>query len=283
MTAGVGAAEPAAVRRQDGTAYRRSGRAGRDLVLIHGVGLDHTLWEPQLAALEPAFEVLRYDLLCHGGSAVPEGQVSLDDFAGQLARLLDGLGIERPVSLVGFSLGGLVARHFAARHPARVGRLVLLSTVFERDAEQQAAIAARFRAAQTEGMERLAQTAPDRWFPEAFRARHPRVVAAIRRRLAANDPAAYIKAYRVFTEAVADERATLAAIACPTLVATGELDPNSTPDMTRAMARLLPNGRPEILPGLRHMAGVQDPELVNRALLDFLLPEGRHGKGEPET
>lgn len=261
-----------------GTFYRREG-AGPPVVLIHGVGLDHTMWDPQVRALAPSFDVLRYDLACHGKTVLTGDLIFLDDLVGQVVTLLDDLEVGRPVLLVGFSLGGLIARRFALHHPERVERLALLSTVFERTPEQKKAVKDRYWATYRGDMEQVARAAIDRWFPEDFRAGCPDEVEAVRHRLATNDWQHYLKAYGVFADGEADERHTLAAIRCPTLIATGELDPNSTPDMARAMVDILPDGRLKILPGLMHMANIQDPQQVNQVLLEFLQPALREGGG----
>ena len=127
----------------DGTHYRRSG-SGAPIILIHGVGADLEMWEPVAERLAPLHDVVRYDMLGHGASAKPPGPYRLDDFVDQLRRLVDGLGFERFV-LAGFSMGGLVAQGFALAAPARVERLVLLNTVFDRSAQERAAVEARVR------------------------------------------------------------------------------------------------------------------------------------------
>ena len=102
-----------------------SGRAGESawelhgegptVVLIHGFGLNRAMWQWQLPVLTPHFRVLTYDLLGHGESAPPAGTPDLAMFSGQLLGLMDGCGIER-AAVVGFSLGGLIARRFALDH-----------------------------------------------------------------------------------------------------------------------------------------------------------------------
>ncbi|HCW18681.1 alpha/beta fold hydrolase, partial [Achromobacter sp.] len=62
---------------------RRSGQ-GAPLVLLHGVGLDHTLWDDLVPLLEPDFEVLRYDLLGHGAAPGLTGEAHVQDFIAQL-------------------------------------------------------------------------------------------------------------------------------------------------------------------------------------------------------
>ena len=109
--------------------------AGPPLVLIHGVGLDHTMWDPVVEILAQQHLVLRYDLLGHGSSDDPPGPRRLDDFVDQLLEVLDSYGIDTS-DVVGLSFGGLIALITAARHPNRVRRAVLVSTVFGRSESQ---------------------------------------------------------------------------------------------------------------------------------------------------
>ena len=121
--------------------YRIEGE-GPWLVLIHGVGNRLEAWDGVVAALGGRFRTLRWDLRGHGASDKPPGPYALDDFVSDLKGLLDAHGIER-CHLAGFSLGGLVAQAMALAHPAQLDRLVLLSTVAGRSAEERERVAQR--------------------------------------------------------------------------------------------------------------------------------------------
>lgn len=99
---------------------------GRPAVLIHGFSTPMFLWDDTLPALAGAgCRAVRYDLLGRGFSDRPPGRYDLDRFDRQLLDLADALGLER-VSLLGLSMGGLIAVTFADRHPDRVDRLALI-------------------------------------------------------------------------------------------------------------------------------------------------------------
>ena len=250
------------------THYSLAG-CGPPLVLIHGVGLDLTMWDAQAEALALHFQVIRYDLLGHGESGDPPGERSLADFVGQLAALLDALGHDR-AALAGFSIGALIARAFALAHGERLTKLALLYGVYKRSPDQDAAILARIAQAEREGPRALIEAAMERWFSPAFRAADPPVIARVRQRLESNRPEAFLKAYRIFGRSEAEMAAFSGAIDCPCLVAAGEKDPGSTPEMARALAADIPGARLAILPGHRHLGPLEDPAPFNALLLDFL-------------
>ena len=129
-----------------GTFYEYSKKAeNTPLVLVHGVGLDHKSWQYLLEDFSGQ-ATLTYDLLGHGQTERTLGRQSFEPFIEQLDVLLSGLKIPE-VILVGFSLGGLVAAHFAASHPQSVRALVLISTVYQRTSAERQALAIRVRQA----------------------------------------------------------------------------------------------------------------------------------------
>ena len=270
---------PASDRTLSGTHVRIEG-TGPPVVLIHGVGLDLEMWDGIAAALADRFRVIRYDLLGHGASHDPPGPRRLGDFVAQLGELLAALDLQ-PVDLVGFSMGGLIARAFAAARDGRVRRLVLMNTVCGRNAVEQAAVLARLAQCEAEGPAATAEAALGRWFSPGFLASDPPAVRRIGARLRANEPEAYLKAYRVFAHADREIGDVAGRIVCPTLVMTGADDVGSTPAMARRLAGQIPGARCVILPGLRHLGLVEDRESVLAPLTDFLASGAEFSERQP--
>jgi len=107
--------------------YQDSGGRGIPVVFAHGFFMDHSMFEPQVAALRDRFRVITYDERGHGEAADEPDPYTYWDLADDLAGLLDQLGIERAV-IGGMSQGGFIGLRFALRHPDRVIGLVLLDT-----------------------------------------------------------------------------------------------------------------------------------------------------------
>ncbi len=257
-----------AERTPAGTSYLATGQ-GHPVVLIHGVGLNKEMWGGQIVGLAPQFQVIAYDMLGHGASPRPEPGTGLVGYAEQLRELLEHLKLER-ATVIGFSMGGLVARAFALHHPQQLEGLVILNSVFNRSAEQRAGVIERTRQAAEHGPDANAEAALSRWFSREYQAANPAQIAAIRQTLASNDPQGYLTTYELFATQDMYRTEDLPSIKVPTLVATGELDPGSTPEMARQLAERIPGAQVVVLDEQRHMMPVESPRLVNQMLLDFL-------------
>ena len=120
-----------------GTAYMTRGK-GEPIVFIHGVGLNADAWLPQIEAFAAKHQVVALDMLGHGGSTLPAGDATLEFYVDQLRRLLDDLDIPT-ATVVGHSMGGLVALGFALKYPARTLRVAVLNSVYERDPKSRSA------------------------------------------------------------------------------------------------------------------------------------------------
>lgn len=105
-------------------AYVRAG-SGPAVLLLHGLGCDHTTWSPIIDSLARDHTVIAPDLLGHGASDKPRADYSVGGYANGMRDLLAILEIER-VSVVGHSLGGGVAMQFAYQYPELVERLILV-------------------------------------------------------------------------------------------------------------------------------------------------------------
>ena len=100
--------------------------SGPALLLLHGLGCDHTTWSPVIARLRRRFTVIAPDLLGHGRSAKPRGDYSLGGYANGMRDLLALLDIDR-ATVVGHSFGGGVAMQFAYQFPQYTERLMLVA------------------------------------------------------------------------------------------------------------------------------------------------------------
>ncbi|HMS96504.1 MAG TPA: alpha/beta fold hydrolase [Tabrizicola sp.] len=253
-----------------GTAYDLTGPVGAPVVvLVHGLGLNRAVWQWMVPDLARHFRVLTYDFLGHGESPPPKGEPNLRDLSEQLRALLDHLQIAR-AAIVGFSLGGMVARRLAQDHSDRVSALAILHSAHRRSEKAQAAILFRVAQAEDHGPAATVELALERWYTDACRAARPDLMDLTRKWVLANDPKVYPKLYRILAHGIDEITAPTPPITAPTLVITGDEDYGNGPEMSAAIAAEIPSARLLILKGLRHMALAEDPAAVNRPVLDFL-------------
>lgn len=247
--------------------YWDDGGHGPAVMLIHGVGADGTSWEQIGRSLSTEFRIMRLDLRGHGQSGHIEGALTLDDFVQDVVDVLDACDVPA-AHIVGFSLGGMIAQGMALQHADRVLRLVLLSAVAGRTAEERQRVQARLAILREQGIAAITGAAQERWFTPAFIARNPDLVEQRMRQLQTNHAPSYAAAYTVFSTSDLGDR--LHTIRAPTLIATGEHDVGSNTRMARFMQEQIAGSRLKILSGLRHSILVEAPDLVTALVRDFL-------------
>lgn len=259
-----------AERSDKGTVYELNGpETAPVLALIHGVGVNRHNWRWMLPALAARYRVLSYDLFGHGESAPPPETPTLSLYSTQLRDLLDDLGIAS-CALAGFSMGGMINRHFAQAHPGRVRALAILNSVHDRGEALQKAAEARVALAAESGAGATIDTALKRWFTPAFRSAQPAIVALFRQWVMANDPAIYSQSCHVLAYGVPEILRPDPPITHPTLVMTSENDSASTPAMAEAIAAEIAGARVVVVPRLQHLGLVEEPALFSEPLLRFL-------------
>jgi 3-oxoadipate enol-lactonase len=244
----------------------RSGR-GPAIVMLHCLGVDHRLWDDAVAALEGSFSVLRYDLPGHHETPVPDEPYTIEDVSAQLGGLLDAEGIAS-ASIVGISMGGLVAQHFAATNPQRTDKLVLCDTTPRYTEASRANWAKRAATARTHGVAAMTDALLKVWFTPAFVEADPPAVRYVRECFAAVSGEGYAKACEAL--AAADLRMLLADIEAPTLVVCGDED---VPDFllaAQSFVRVIPDARLAWLSPARHASPLEQSEKFIEALGAFL-------------
>ena len=246
--------------------YEISG-SGPWLALSHSLCCDGSMWQPQLAALEKHFSVLRFDTRGHGGTDAPAGAYTFDQLADDVLGLLDALQIGR-THYCGLSMGGMIGQHLALKAPDRIDRLVLADTTSRMPPETQPLWAERIRIAREQRMAAHVQPTLARWFTAPYRDAHPEVMEAIGALIRSTPVAGYVGC----AEAIAriDVADRLHAVKAPTLVIVGRDDPGTPPAMSQAIAAAIPGARLEVIPEASHLSSIEQADVFNRLLLDFL-------------
>ncbi len=248
--------------------------AGEPLVLIHGVGMSRAIWQPQVEHFARDHQVVVYDMLGHGDSAIPPEGVSLRDYAMQLVQLLDHLQIPA-AHLAGHSMGALVALEFALAFPERTRSVAALNAVFLRSPEQRVAVTERAASLGQASVAIPVEPTIERWFGNPVPAPLQASALQVAQLLRAVDPVGYARTYQLFASSDRVHADRLGSLRMPALFMTGALDPNSSPAMSQEMARRAPHSTLDIVPQARHMMTVTHPGRINQGLRDFLEAQPR--------
>ncbi len=249
-----------------GTAYFERG-TGRPVVFIHGVGMNAEAWEPQMDFFAADRRVIALDMPGHGETPPLPGPAKLDDYVAWAAAAIEDLDAA-PCDLVGHSMGGLVVTGLALARPDLVSRVAALNAVYDRKDAARAAVQARAAEIAASGDAGDVEAPLRRWFGTSPEPEHRALVERVRGWLETVPPAGYATAYQVFAASDRAHVGRLPELACPALFLTGELDPNSTPAMSEAMAAAAPQGRALVMPGERHMLNLTAPAETNRILAE---------------
>jgi len=239
--------------------------SGTDLVLIHGLGNDLTMWDADAAAFANYHRVLRFDVRGFGDSDKPAGPYSPELFARDLAGLLEACGVER-AHVLGISMGGVIAQRFALDYPARVRSLVLVSTSSEVGPKSTAAWQRLAATIERAGFDARSADA-SRAFAPAFVRRCPEIVAEMGRRNAACDPRGYAAAARAMSDYCwTDELARLRA---PVLILQGLDDQLTPPGGAVKMRRALPHARLLMISECGHNLPIEQAAVFHNSVLAF--------------
>jgi pimeloyl-ACP methyl ester carboxylesterase len=248
--------------------------AGTPVLLVHGFPLDHTMWAAQIDALSNSCRVIAPDLRGFGRTPLAPGDaergISMEQYADDLAELLDVLADREPIVLVGFSMGGYVAWQFVRKHPERLRALVQCDTRAVADTEE--ARAGRLKMAEHVaewGAARVAELmGPKLIAPQSFQ-KLPNIARAVREVVERTSPAGIAAAQRGMA-ARPDMTALLPKIEVPTLVIVGDQDAISPPAEMRTIAAAIPRAEFVVIPRAGHMTTMENPAAVNDALTSFL-------------
>jgi 3-oxoadipate enol-lactonase len=248
--------------------YRLEGSpSGPVVTMSHSLATSLAMWDPQMAALESRYRLLRYDTRGHGGTDAPAGAYTLDGLAEDVRALLEALGIAR-THFVGLSMGGMIGQILALKYPQLLHGLVLCDTSSRVPPEARATWDDRIRTAETQGMEPLVEPTIGRWFTPAFRERHPDVVDRVRAAMRATPPRGYAGCCHAIAALNLTDR--LHVIDLPTLVIVGEEDPGTPVAAARTIHDQIRGSQLVVLKSASHLSNMEQPEAFNQAVTSFL-------------
>jgi len=237
--------------------------AGTPLLLTHGLGDDHSFWDPCVEMLARYHTVIRWDVRGYGKSSKPPGPYDLPMLAGDLRAVMDALDIDK-AHLVGLSMGGVITQQFLVDEPGRVLSATLASTsseISERATANWRRLADRVESRGFGKVDASRSFAPD------FAARNPAIVVAAEKQTLSNDPAGYAAGARAVSEY--DLTDDLRQLRLPVLVLQGLEDQLTPPGGSVRMSRAIAGSRLLLMPGVGHSLAVETPEWFVATVVAF--------------
>lgn len=250
--------------------YYEEAGSGPPLVLIMGLGGHLQGWALQVPALSQHFRVVTFDNRGAGRTSAPDRPCSIAGMAEDTLSLMDRLGIQK-TSVLGFSLGGLIAQELALAHPDRVEKLILVASAAHYDGYSRALVRALLDARRSnlsrEQFTRLMSTV---LYSAALFDNTQRYEQAIVNSL--NDPYAQLDhafARQVEAALAFDSRDRLANLKQPVLVLHGVEDTLVRQAAAEELGKLIPGATVRILPG-SHAGCIEFAAEYNEAIVEFL-------------
>ena len=236
------------------------------IVFIHGVGLTKEIWHPQIDFFKNN-NILTYDLIGHGNTPLEKTQINFEDFNKQLLNLIDELNINK-IHLVGFSLGSLIARHFAAKHSNRLSSLVLHGSIYKRSMEQKRFIENRFELIK-KSRSASRKSSLRRWLSEEFIKNNKEIYDKIYAMLENIDHKNLLKAYKLFVF-YEDDDDMINKIKTNTLVTTGQFDVGSTTEMAKNLSNQIKSSKYIEIKNGKHLCNIECARDFNKTIELFI-------------
>lgn len=239
-------------------AYVRRGK-GTPLMLVHGYPLDHTIWDEVVPLLADDFDLILPDLRGFGKSQIVETEYTLTDMAGDLAALLDHLGIQQ-TCLAGHSMGGYIALAFARAWPGRLRGLGLVASQALADTPERRQ--ARYETAAAilrDGVGQVAEEMSHKLTPQA------QLQARLRPLIAAQSPMGLAGALRAIAGRE-DSTPLLPSFRFPVVIVHGDADALVPLERAREVKAALPHAHLVEAAGSGHMPMLEAPQVTAKAL-----------------
>ena len=249
------------------TTYYEIRGSGQPLILIHGISLDHKMWQPQISYFSNKYAVITYDIRGHGQSEGSDGVYSLEIFADDLKTLLDNLNIPKPI-MCGLSMGGMIAQMFAARYPDQLNALIIADSAVVRGlTPQEKLVNLLFPKSVAKFLIHTFKRQFVNFFFWFFRGMNAETKDYFRNALLEFKEEEFLKYMDCFYNF--DLTAEIPKITAPTLIINGEKEKMGFPQAEK-MHELIEDSTVVKIPGAFHLSNLENPREFNRAIENFI-------------
>lgn len=257
---------------KNGIAYYKTGK-GPAIILIHGLGLRSESWIEQIKILKKNYTIYSLDLPGHGQSKpLSQKKLTLKGFCSEITKFIKLLNIYKPI-MIGHSLGALITIEIAGNNPKILKSGVAISSVYKRSKEALRKVQKRAKEInENPNEEILVNKLVERWFGNLKSLKMSNQAKFIKKLLLLNKKnnfEGYANAYDLFSKLDGNSTKTVKNIKVPMLYVTGEKDLNSTPSMSKKLAKINDQNY-AIIKGARHVVPVTHSKKCNFHLINFI-------------
>lgn len=252
----------------DLTLYYRELGTGYPLILLHGMGSDHTVWDGLLPVLSEKYRVITLDLRGHGQSTKTPGPYSIELFSNDIYQFLESLDIGQ-AHFIGHSMGGSILLEMAIKHPEKIHSLTLISSFACVDSHLEKTLNDLKKILKNEGFINFFDTCLQLAYTPEFIQENRELFIKIRDDMAQTSD---IPALRDTINACLEVNVigSLETLNIPVMVIAGSEDQFTPPYQGRIIKNTIINGKIEIMQGMKHNLLVEKPEDTGFIIKKFL-------------
>jgi pimeloyl-ACP methyl ester carboxylesterase len=265
-------------RKPDPDLYVRDVGTGPPILLLHGIGADHTIWAAMIPFLSPSFRVIAPDLRGHGRSSTPAGSTyTLEELSTDLLALLSARQVDS-AHVVGLSGGALLALRLGLDHPRRLRSLTMVSGAVYTDNHTRSVAERWEETFAREGPEALAlRLLKDLYYPDWIEA-HLEIADRLRAEIPKKDWTAAVGWGRAV--AAFDERKRVGSLVPPALIVQAMDDQVVDASHGRILRQSIPGAKIRIFAETGHLIAVERPKELAEAVAAFVSEvEARRSPG----
>lgn len=244
--------------------FRQGHGIGPTVVFSNSLGTDLRIWDAVIDALPIGTPILCLDKRGHGLS--PNGQISIDILAQDMAHLMDHLGLQQVIGC-GVSVGGMITQALAAARPDLVKAMVLCCTGLKIGTPE--IWTPRIKTVREDGLEAISTSILDRWFTPRFASDYPDAVAGYKAMLVRSDAEGYARTCEAIRDCDLTDRARR--LTQPVTCIAGAADQAVPEEVVNQLSTALPDARILTLADVGHLPCIEAPMPVARAIADHLI------------
>ncbi len=257
---------------KNGIAYYKTGK-GPAVILIHGLGLRSESWVEQIKILKKNYTIYSLDLPGHGQSKLLSKKRSkLKSLCSEITKFIKLININSPI-LIGHSLGALITIEIAGNNPNILKSGIAISSVYKRSKDALRKVQKRAKEIKENPNEEiLVNKLIERWFGKSKSLKmynHAKFIKKLLLLNKKNNFVGYANAYDLFSRLDGNSTKTIKNIKVPMLYITGEKDLNSTPSMSKKLAKINDHNY-AVIKGARHVVQLTHAKQCNFHLINFI-------------